>query len=583
MSVYSERIELNLKDNKLALNASFTSNKSFYDSLDDHTKRDILFLIKSGYSKKVVIKLYLIMKPTNVSQAMEYLSKKDGLYQHIFYSSSENINKCEICGFKKDEHIAEEEKTVISFNKSNNQDDNFIIVHKKEKLGEKVEEKLPNKKIECRICEDIILNNNINKCERCKSYFCSECLYEYAKELVKNGKIIGCPYCFEEFNDDRVMNILNFNRADKTEAKNLISLYKKNKMKFFVLSNPDLVFCPIVNCDGYAKKNSSSLKNTCNNGHEFCIRCGEFWHQNGLCPEDAVVDELFQNYCKKLRLKECPSCGITTFKKDGCNHITCSYCRQNWCWLCEEVFISVEEHYQNPRSNCYQRMLEGIIQIDICNKCEIPHNENNLINFRNCQHLICKKCIESFLLENGEFKIRKDDEVKLRCPMEDCNNNQTFSYFQFFRIIKIINNKKITLKYRKNVFNYEIRKFSIPSFFSFQKADEFREDVDDILKKCNYKKIGKHCYRCSVLANLYLSLFICFFILITFTTPMLFQSFIRNLFHRFASIMSIGKNKHLKYPIIFTGEIIALIYFFFSFGIYYIYMIVYIVYSCFFS
>ena len=579
MSVCSDRAELNLKENKISLNSSFTSNKSFYDSLDDNTKRDILFLIKSGYNKKSVIKLYLIIKPTNVSQAMELLIKKGGLYQHIFYSSSENKNICEICGFKKDEHIAEEEKTVISFNKSNNQDVSFISIKKKEKL----EEKLTGKKIECRICEDIILDNNINKCERCKLYFCSECLYEHAKELVKNGKIIGCPYCLDEYNDDRVTSILNFSRADKAEAKNLKTLYKKNKVKFYVLSNPNLVFCPIVNCDGYAKKSSSSLKNTCNNGHEFCIRCGEFWHQSGNCPEDEVVDELFQNYCKKLRLKECPSCGITTFKKDGCNHITCTYCRQNWCWLCEEVFFTVEEHYQNPRSNCYQRMLEGIIQIDMCHKCETPHNENSLIKFRNCQHLICKRCIESFLLGNGEFKIRNDDEVKLRCPMNDCNNNQTFSYYQFFNIIKKINNKRITQKYRKNVFNYEIKKFSLPYFFSFQRADEFRESTDDIIKKCNYKKIGKHCHRCSVLANLYLSIFICFFMLFTYTTPMLFQSYIRNLFHRFASIMSRGKNKHLKYPIIFTGEIIALIFFIFSFSIYYIYMIVYIAYSCCFS
>ena len=579
MSVCSDRAELNLKENKISLNSSFTSNKSFYDSLDDNTKRDILFLIKSGYNKKSVIKLYLIIKPTNVSQAMELLIKKGGLYQHIFYSSSENKNICEICGFKKDEHIAEEEKTVISFNKSNNQDVSFISIKKKEKL----EEKLTGKKIECRICEDIILDNNINKCERCKLYFCSECLYEHAKELVKNGKIIGCPYCLDEYNDDRVTSILNFSRADKAEAKNLKTLYKKNKVKFYVLSNPNLVFCPIVNCDGYAKKSSSSLKNTCNNGHEFCIRCGEFWHQSGNCPEDEVVDELFQNYCKKLRLKECPSCGITTFKKDGCNHITCTYCRQNWCWLCEEVFFTVEEHYQNPRSNCYQRMLEGIIQIDMCHKCETPHNENSLIKFRNCQHLICKRCIESFLLGNGEFKIRNDDEAKLRCPMNDCNNNQTFSYYQFFNIIKKINNKRITQKYRKNVFNYEIKKFSLPYFFSFQRADEFRESTDDIIKKCNYKKIGKHCHRCSVLANLYLSIFICFFMLFTYTTPMLFQSYIRNLFHRFASIMSRGKNKHLKYPIIFTGEIIVLIFFIFSFSIYYIYMIVYIAYSCCFS
>ena len=61
MSEYSDRNRLNLKENNLSLslNTSFSSNKSFYDSLEDHTKRDILFLIKSGYNKKAVIKLYI--------------------------------------------------------------------------------------------------------------------------------------------------------------------------------------------------------------------------------------------------------------------------------------------------------------------------------------------------------------------------------------------------------------------------------------------------------------------------------------------------------------------------------------------
>ena len=580
MSVYSDRSKLNLKENTVLLNTSFSSNKSFYDSLEDHTKRDILFLIKSGYNKKAVIKLYLIIKPAHVSEAIECLSKKDGLYQHKFYSSSENSNKCEICGNKKEVHIDEPEKTIISLNRSNQDVSFFSSKNNNNNNNDRMEEKLTPKKSECRICEDLLSQNLLNTCEKCKSFFCSECLYEHAKELVKNGKVIGCPYCFMEYNEDRVMKIFNNSKADRDEIKNLKSLYKKNKLKFYVLSNPDLFFCPIANCGGYARKNKSSLKNKCNNGHEFCIRCGEFWHQSGNCPEDEVVDQLFKEYCQKLRLKDCPSCGITTFKKDGCNHITCSYCRQNWCWICEEILFNVEEHYQNPRSNCFQRMLEGIIQVDMCQKCETPYNERNLINFRNCQHIICKKCIESFLLEGGEFKIKKDDEIRLKCPMNDCRNNQTFSYFQFFNIIRRINNKRITKKYKKDVFNYEIKRFKILNFFAFEQADEFKEGTEDIIKKCNYKKVSKQCHRCSVVANLWLSLFICIFMLIAYATPMMFQSFIRSLYHRFANIMSRGKSKYLKIPLIITGEIFAFIFFIFSFCIYYIYFIAYIIHSC---
>ena len=188
MSEYSDRNRLNLKENNLSLslNTSFSSNKSFYDSLEDHTKRDILFLIKSGYNKKAVIKLYLIVKPAHVSEAIECLSKKDGLYQHIFYSNSNYTNKCEICGNKRELHIEEPEKTIISLNKSNQDDVSFIDVQK----DEKIEEKFSKEKYECRICEDVLTKSQINSCQKCKSFFCSECLYEQAKELVKNGKVI---------------------------------------------------------------------------------------------------------------------------------------------------------------------------------------------------------------------------------------------------------------------------------------------------------------------------------------------------------------------------------------------------------
>ena len=43
-------------------NISFSSNNSFYEKLDIETKRDIIFLIKSGYDKKIIIKLKFVEK-----------------------------------------------------------------------------------------------------------------------------------------------------------------------------------------------------------------------------------------------------------------------------------------------------------------------------------------------------------------------------------------------------------------------------------------------------------------------------------------------------------------------------------------
>ena len=57
-------------------NISFSSNNSFYEKLDIEIKRDIIFLIKSGYDKKIIIKLYIFAKPSNVNEAIHYLTKE---------------------------------------------------------------------------------------------------------------------------------------------------------------------------------------------------------------------------------------------------------------------------------------------------------------------------------------------------------------------------------------------------------------------------------------------------------------------------------------------------------------------------
>ena len=95
-----------------SLNASFSSNNSFYNKLNIETKRDIIHLIKSGYNKRIVIKLYLFLNPSNLNEAVQYLSKENGINQHIFYESLHKEDICEICGEKQNLHINEKDKTI---------------------------------------------------------------------------------------------------------------------------------------------------------------------------------------------------------------------------------------------------------------------------------------------------------------------------------------------------------------------------------------------------------------------------------------------------------------------------------------
>jgi hypothetical protein len=123
MITITDRIDLNensKEKSRNSLNCSFSSNNSFYEKLNIETKKDIIFLIKSGYDKKMIIKLYIFLKPSNINEAIHYLSKENGIYQHIFYSSIKNKDFCEICREARNIHLNTIDNSISSISFNNN-------------------------------------------------------------------------------------------------------------------------------------------------------------------------------------------------------------------------------------------------------------------------------------------------------------------------------------------------------------------------------------------------------------------------------------------------------------------------------
>ena len=152
-------------------------------------------------------------------------------------------------------HITEINNTFISRN--SNSFNSISINQKEEKINLYKIKTNKDKNNKCKICEDYIsIEEEIkNKWEQCDNYFCSECLYLHIKELIRNGKYsLFCPEWKFVYTKDKIEQILLFNIKDKEEINNLKKLLGKSNTKEIIISNPELMFCPIVNCEGFAKK-----------------------------------------------------------------------------------------------------------------------------------------------------------------------------------------------------------------------------------------------------------------------------------------------------------------------------------------
>lgn len=71
----------------------------------------------------------------------------------------------------------------------------------------------------------------------------------------------------------------------------------------------------------------------------FCLKCGEEPHAPVTCKDLALWMEKCRNESETANwilanTKPCPKCSSRIEKNQGCNHMTCSSCRFEFCWIC---------------------------------------------------------------------------------------------------------------------------------------------------------------------------------------------------------------------------------------------------------
>lgn len=69
---------------------------------------------------------------------------------------------------------------------------------------------------------------------------------------------------------------------------------------------------------------------------ESCYNHDVVWHADQTCKEydmkNKKSDFVTKNYISR-ETRGCPGCSIPIVKNGGCDHITCTKCGHQFCWL----------------------------------------------------------------------------------------------------------------------------------------------------------------------------------------------------------------------------------------------------------
>lgn len=182
----------------------------------------------------------------------------------------------------------------------------------------------------------VILNYEhiINFLIVCFSFPFSDCYGGYLENLVSNGPsctTMSCPSfkCPLKISSDKLKSIC----SDEVYQK-----YYMYIVRDFIDSSSFMHWCPAPRC-GKIAIGTELTEIVCSCNFPTCASCGLESHRPATCSEVAKwaiknTNESENSSWILVNTKGCPKCSRRIEKNQGCNHMTCSMCRHEFCWIC---------------------------------------------------------------------------------------------------------------------------------------------------------------------------------------------------------------------------------------------------------
>ena len=209
----------------------------------------------------------------------------------------------------------------------------------------------PEEKIlTCDICFDEIDESFCYTNPFCNHSFCINCLIDHCEAKINrcDGRIC-CPStdCKEEIPySDLISHGLVQNQK-------LLEKYDNTLTRINLDNDDRIIHCikcgtPMEGVPGLTMVRCVKCE------YCFCSKCQTDWHADSTCED-------YQRWLKENKIglgtvplqntKQCPRCNTLIEKNGGCNHMTCTKCRYEFCWLCLGQYSG--NHFSNGTCTQY--------------------------------------------------------------------------------------------------------------------------------------------------------------------------------------------------------------------------------------
>nr|XP_020651075.1 E3 ubiquitin-protein ligase ARIH2 [Pogona vitticeps] len=188
----------------------------------------------------------------------------------------------------------------------------------------------------CAVCMQFIRKENLLSLA-CQHQFCRSCWEQHCTVLVKDGVGVGISCmaqdCLLRTPEDFVFPLL--------PSEELKDKYRRYLFRDYIESHFQLQLCPGADCPMVIKVQEPKARRVqCNRCNEvFCFKCRQMYHAPTDCATirkwltKCADDSETANYIS-AHTKDCPKCNICIEKNGGCNHMQCSKCKHDFCWMC---------------------------------------------------------------------------------------------------------------------------------------------------------------------------------------------------------------------------------------------------------